>query len=102
MDQEETLPPVKAARTPPVKVARTQMERLYDSAVRPIVDAHTDAGVRDQVAAAFAKPPATPDEVDAWFERHFHKPPVSHDTTLFNQLQAIRAAARDAAGQDTG
>lgn len=94
MDDEITLPPRADARTP--------MQKLYDNAVRPLGDAHADEGVRAQLEAAFANAPATPDDVDGWFLEHFHKAPVSHDTTLFNQLQAIRAAVRDAAGLDAG
>lgn len=91
---ENTYPPIPPAR-------RTALQALYDSAVRPLTDQQPEA-VRDQVEAAFAEPPAGADAVNAWFEKHFHQPPVSHDTALFNQLQALKAAVRDAVSAGAG
>jgi len=29
-------------------------------------------------------------DLDAWFEAHFHKPPVSHDTDFYNALYVAK------------
>lgn len=77
---------------------RTPMQRFYDNQVRELADRQTEEA-RAQIEAAFANPPSTPDGVDGWFEENFHKEPVSHDTALFSQLQAMKAALRSLAGQ---
>lgn len=86
------------AKKDATKDIRSALERFYDNAVRELVDRHADEEVREQVAAAFKAPPANPDEVDPWFLKHFHQAPVAHDTQLFSQLHAMKAAIRIAVG----
>jgi hypothetical protein len=75
---------------------KAAMAAFYDERVRELADQQPKK-VREQMQAAFLKtPPASPDDVDAWFEASFHKAPVSHDTMLFNQLQGMKAWIRDA------
>lgn len=81
------------------KDTRTALERFYDNQVRELVDREADEAVREQVAAAFQAPPASPDDVDPWFEKHFHQPPVAHNTQLYSQLHAMKASLREIAGQ---
>lgn len=80
------------------KDARTLMEQFYDTQLREIVD-QKDEEVREQVQAAFDEPPATPDDVDPWFIKHFHAAPLSHDIPLYNALHAMKAQLREIAGQ---
>lgn len=69
---------------------------FYDSHVRELADQHK-APVRKQLEAAFLeKQPVDPDDVDPWFEKSFHKAPISLDTVLLNQLHGMKAMIRDA------
>jgi hypothetical protein len=69
---------------------------FYDKQVRELAD-QQKAPVRKQLEKAFLEtPPSSADDVDEWFEKSFHKAPVSHDTTLFNQLSGMKALIRDA------
>lgn len=82
----------------PAQDTRTPLEQLFDSQVRPLADQQIEEA-REQIEAAFKAPPASPDDVDGWFEKNFHQAPVSHDVTLFNQLQGMKAAIRIAVSQ---
>jgi hypothetical protein len=75
----------------------TPMEKFYDAQVRELADQQPEA-VRAQIEGAVAEPPAGPDEVNPWFFKHFHEPPVAHDTQLYNRLHGMKAALREAAG----
>lgn len=69
---------------------------LYDAHVRELAD-QQKAAVRKQLEKAFLEqPPQNVDDVDPWFLKHFHRPPVSHDTILFNRLRGMTAAIRSA------
>lgn len=81
------------------KDTRSALERFYDNQVRELVSRHADEEVRDQVENAFKEPPANPDDVDLWFEKHFHAAPVSHDTQLYSQLYAMKAQLRLIVGE---
>jgi hypothetical protein len=70
------------------------MAAFYDNQVRELAD--QQKGARAQIEKAFLEtPPASPDDVDAWFEKSFHKAPVSHDTRCSTSCRH-EGAIRDA------
>jgi hypothetical protein len=44
----------------------------------------------DRIALAGSSVAECDSAIDAWFEEHFHQPPVSHDTRLYNTLHAAK------------
>lgn len=53
--------------------------------------AAAEAQVEKAVEGLAQRLHASPDreaEIHAWFTEHFHKPPVSHDTQLYNAVHA--------------
>jgi len=44
----------------------------------------------DLIAEANGSISARDAAIDAWFDAHFHEPPVSHDTRLYNTLHAAK------------
>jgi len=92
---------MEATDNHPAADPRTPLQQLADNVVWPMIATQPE-DVRRQVEQAFAAPPASSAEVDAWFVAHFHAAPVSHDTALFNQLQGIKASVREAAGGSAG
>jgi hypothetical protein len=75
---------------------KTAAQQFYEAQLREHRRPETRGRAQKQVEKRVRKqrPDQRPDDVDAWFEKHFHKAPVSHDTRLFNQLQGMKAALR--------
>jgi len=48
------------------------------------------AAAIEQFTAAKEDAPSYAEDVDSWFEEHFHKAPISHDTALYNALHAAK------------
>ena len=61
----------------------------YENNLRDAVE-RGPAVVREQIMVAMDVVPAKADELDAWFAEYLQKPPLSHDTPLYNRLHQAK------------
>ena len=61
----------------------------WNQDARQAVD-RAGAAAMEQYNAAMVVAPSDAAGVDAWFEEHFHKAPISQDTQLYNALHAAK------------
>ena len=74
---------------------------LYENNLRDTVE-RGPAPMREQIVIAMDAIPDDPDRLDAWFREHIQKPPLSHDTALYNRLQKAKEELKDLLAPGTG
>lgn len=83
------------------KTASQIIREHYENNLRDAVD-RGPAPVREQIMIAMDAIPDDPDRLDAWFKEHIQKPPLSHDTALYNQLHKAKEELKELlAGADS-
>ena len=97
---KERTEPTGAAGEPGGKNLQALVDRWYTNKLNDPVSRSGEAA-GEQVLEAVVKLPdliaeangsisARDAAIDAWFDQHFHQPPVSYDTWLYNTLQAAK------------
>ena len=51
--------------------------------------------VREQIMIAMDACPTAAGELDRWFAEHLQKPPLSHDTALYNRLHQAKEELKE-------
>lgn len=96
---DETIPQNTVAESPE-KSIQAIVDRWYTNKLSdPVSRSSEEAGdqvldavveLADQIARASRSIADRDSAIDDWFEKHFHQPPVSQDTRLYNTLHAAK------------
>lgn len=100
LDGEKATKSDAAAPPPPEKSIKATVDRWCTNKLNDPVSRSSEAAGEQVLEAVVELPERIEDAgdsvahrdsaIDQWFEDHFHKPPVSEDTRLYNTLHAAK------------
>lgn len=99
-NEQSASRPLEPVAERSVKTIKAVVDRWYTNKLSdPVSRASEEAGEQvldavvelpDRIANASRSVADRDSAIDGWFESHFHEPPVSEDTRLYNTLHAAK------------